>query len=187
MYSLGIDTMFRGKFLPSFIEQSAPLYRRLIEQHGVEKVYKVYDYFFAFVSRMKWGQWMVLTRVCPDRDARQLFYWVMECIYQSDLCSQMRWEWAKIEPSKKVSDGPQEELRLVIVEPTPEQKQRLGLFMGDNCYLYIDWFGRLRTDPNCHPDINPEWLMLDGKNTWGDNGEDDLANLTSDGDTLPED
>ena len=164
VYSFGIDMMFRGKCLPEFLERTAPMFRSLVQEHGRAKVDAVYRYFFNFVSRMKWGQWMVLTKVCPDHNARHLFYWVMELIYQSDLCSQMRWEWAPAGPGK-------EELRLVVVPPTPEQAQQCAPFLGNEHYLYIDWYGRLLNDPNCHPDIKPEWLMLEAQNKWGNNNE----------------
>lgn len=159
IHYLSIGTMFAGKNLPLFLEETAPMFRSLVELHGREKVDKVYRYFFDFVSRMKWGQWMVLTKVCPDHDDRQLFYWVMELIYQSDLCSQMRWKWAPV--------GDKDELRILVVPPTPEQIKRWAPFIGQDCYLYIDWYGRLLRDPNCHPDIKPEWLMLEARSQWG--------------------
>lgn len=178
MLTLGTDNMFRGKYLPGFFEQYAPLYRWLVQEHGQEKVWQVYDYFFGFVSKLQWGQWMVLDKVCPKVEMRQLFYWVMECIYQSDLCSQMRWEWAA--PSGKPSGTVADELRIVVVEPPAELMKKWEPFLGQRRYLYIDWFGRLRRDPGCNADIKPEWLMLEVQSEWGSVGEQQNDGLTSD-------
>lgn len=175
--------MLRGKYLPGFFEQYAPLYRWLVQEHGQEKVWQVYDYFFGFVSKLQWGQWMVLEKVCPKVEMRQLFYWVMECIYQSDLCSQMRWEWADAPREKASETGagePKQELRLVVVPPTPEQMKRWEPFLGQRRYLYIDWFGRLRRDPGCNADVKPEWLMLEEQSEWGSGGDVQDDGLTSD-------
>lgn len=158
------ENMFRGKHLPSFLEQQAPLYRQLVEQHGLEKVVKVYDYFFAFMSRMIWGQWMVLDKVCPDVQMRQLFYWVVECIYQSDLISQFCFEYHDLP-----SDPSRREVRIVCVEPTADQLKRWRPFLPmmstdqfSRRYSLIDWYGRLRQDPKSLPDVDPSWLMLEG-------------------------
>lgn len=172
MRTLGPDNMFRGKYLPGFFEQYATLYRWLVQEHGQEKVWQVYDYFFGFVSKLQWGQWMVLEKVCPKVEMRQLFYWVMECIYQSDLCSQMRWKWEPV--------GDKDELRIVVVSPTPEQLKKWRPFVGQNRYLYIDWFGRLRRDPGCNADIKPEWLMLEEQSEWGSGSDVPDDGLTSD-------
>lgn len=159
MRYLGPENMFRGKCLPLFFEEYAALYRYFIEEYGSAKVYQVYDYFFGFVSKLQWGQWMVLEKVCPKVEMRQLFYWVMECIYQSDLCSQMRFEIRGTETC------------LVVVAPTESQQKRWQPFLGKYRYLYIDWFGRLRRYPGCNADIKPEWLMLEEQSEWGSGSE----------------
>ena len=169
MTYLGPSRMFRGKYtLPVWLRKSAPLYRQLIEQHGREKVDAVYTFFFKFVSNMKWGQWMVLDKVCPKVEDRQLFYWVMEMIYQSDLCSQMRFEY------RDIPDKPElREVRIVVVAPPDELKKKWEPFLGKDRYLYIDWYHRLCRDPDCDPDFKPEWLMLDAPaSEWGDGGNE---------------
>lgn len=161
--------MFRGKYiLPVWLRKTAPIYRKLIEQFGREKVDAVYAFFFKFVSNMKWGQWMVLDKVCPDLEKRQLFYWVMELIYQSDLLSQFRFEYHPIPDKPDLR-----EVRIVIVAPPDELQKKWEPFLGKDRYLYIDWYGRFRCDPSCNPDINPEWLLLDAPvPEWGDNVPD---------------
>lgn len=173
---MGPQSMFRGKYLPDFFQQNAPLYSRLVERHGKEKVYKVYDYFFDFMSRMCWGQWMVVDRVCPDVSMRQLFYWVVECIYQSDLFSQFRFVWRPAQQNENSSLN--EVLCIECVAPTQEQMQRWQWFLPKaddgtllQRYSLIDWFGRLRQDPKCDPDIDPSWLMLEATSEWGDTPE----------------
>lgn len=169
MTYLGPSRMFRGKYtLPVWLSKSAPLYRQLIEQHGREKVDAVYAFFFKFVQRMKWGQWMVLDKVCPDLEKRQLFYWVMEMIYQSDLLSKFRFEYHHIHDKQELR-----EVRIVLVAPTDEQKKKWQPMLGQNTYLFIDWYRRLCRDPKCDPDINPEWLMLDAPaSEWGNDGDE---------------
>lgn len=173
--------MFRGKYLPSFFERFAPAYKRIIEQHGIEKVYKVYDYFFAFMSRMQWGQWMVVDKVCPDVSMRQLFYWVVECIYESDLISQFRFAWKE--------DTPNASLVIECVAPTAEQMKRWQYVLPSvtapdgkvqflRRYSLIDWFSRLRQDPKCMPEVNPAWLLLDSGQS-DDEAEDDDLSLSS--------
>lgn len=162
--------MFRGKYLPSFLQHTAPLYASLVSQYGTEKVYRVYDYFFAFMNRMQWGQWMVVDKVCPDVAMRQLFFWCVECIYQSDFFSQFCFEYHPLPHDKSCR-----EVRIVCVEPTSEQIQRWQWFLphDDNGnllrrYSLIDWFSRLRSDPSCNPDIDPAWLLLEARSAWGD-------------------
>lgn len=157
--------MFRGKYtLPVWLRMSAPLFRRLIEQHGREKVDAVYAFFFKFVQNMQWGQWMVLDKVCPDEEKRQLFYWVMELIYQSDLLSQFRFEYHPIPDKPELR-----EVRIVMVAPPERIQQKWAPMLGTNRYLFIDWYGRLCQDPMSHPDIDPAWLMLEvPASEWGD-------------------
>ncbi len=146
--------MFRGKYLPGFFEQYAPLYARLVGEHGVEKVYSVYDYFFAYLSNLHWGQYFVFKKLCPNTEYAQLLMWVLECIYESDLCSQFAWRWAKDATGA-------DELRVYCVEPTKEQRQMWQYFLRpDGRYSLIDWFGRLRQDPKSLPEVNPEWILL---------------------------
>ena len=151
--------MFRGKYLPGFLERYAPLYRELVEQHGLEKVVRVYDYFFAFMSRMTWGQWMVVEKVCPDVGMRQLLFWVVECVYESDLVSQFRFAW---KPSGKDST-----LVIECVAPDADEIQRWQWWLPRNAdgtltqrYSLIDWYGRLRQDPKALPEVDPAWLLL---------------------------
>lgn len=171
---LGPDTMFRGKNLLLFLEQQAPLFRRLVEQYGIEKVNKVYDYFFAFTARLKWGQWMVLSKVCPDRGQRMLFFWAMEMIYQSDLLSQFRFDYVSLDRSRQ-------EVRLLIVPPVESVRQQwidLGLVANDHYKLY-DWYGNYRLNQDINPPgIDPVWLMLQPKSRgseWGIGVTEDSA------------
>lgn len=168
MNYLGPSRMFRGKYtLPVWLRRTAPLYRQLVEQFGREQISKVYDYFFAFVSRMQWGQWMVLDKVCPDLDKRQLFYWVIELIYQSDLLSQFRFEFHPIPGNDE-----RQEVRIVVVPPPDRLKEQWAPFLGsDSRYIYIDWYNRLLRDPRSNPDVNPAWLMLDATAKWGDTSQ----------------
>lgn len=162
--------MFRGKYLPGFFEQYAPLYADLVRQHGVEKVYSVYDYFFTYLSNMHWGQYFVWKKMCPNSDYTQLVMWVLECIYESDLFSQFAFRWAKV-------DGvPDEELRVYCVEPTKHQKQLWQYFLRtDARYSLIDWFGRLRQDPKALPEIKSEWLLLTSGNEIPEEDSDELG------------
>lgn len=148
-YILEPNTLFRGKFLLStWLEEYQCETLALIREHGAEKVWKVYDWVFRYMQSMRWGQWLVVEKIAPDAKARRLLYWCMEVIYQSDLISKFRVEH---------TEG---ETRVVSVEPDPDRKKKHAIFMGADRYLLIDWCGRLRQDPKCDPDINPEWLGL---------------------------
>ncbi len=118
-YILEPDTLFRGKYLlPYWLEQYQSETLALIELHGQEKVWKVYDWVFRYMQSMCWGQWLVVEKIAPDSSARRLLYWCMELIYQSDIVSQFRVE--------RVGD----ETRVVSVEPDPQRINRHDICMG---------------------------------------------------------
>lgn len=176
-------TMFRGRHLPTFFERTAPVYRELVERHGVEKVCKVYDYFFSFMSNMRWGQYMVVGKVCPDVSMRKLFYWVVECIYQSDLISMFRFVW-KPPFTSDASAATVHSLCIECVEPTTDQTQHWQWFLPHDAdgnlrrtYSLIDWFGRLRRDPKSLPEVDPEWLMLEATSDWGQPSDADMSDM----------
>lgn len=174
MMTLGPATMFRGKMLPDFLRDYAELYAALKEWHGLEQVKRVYDFFYSFVNRMDYGQWMVLHNVCPQTDdpeltrrKRLLFYWVMEVLYQGDMFLRLRWEFVPL------PDHPdRQECRIVRDAPGEEVTQRFGK------PSVTDWYNRLLRNPEIHPDIDPAWLGL-GRvaSQWG-GGEE--ASQTSD-------
>ena len=149
IHLLDKSTMFRGKSLPGFLQRYQMLYEAIVAEDGIDKVLRVYDYTFKLLSGMQWGQYMRLSRVCPDLAKRQLFFWCIEMIYQSDLISQMKFA---------VRDG---EDVIEIVPPSQDSQQRLSICFGDKRYLYIDWYRRLLADPKCNDEVRPEWLMLD--------------------------
>lgn len=148
-YILEPNTLFQGKYLlPYWLKQYQCETLALIEQHGQEKVWKVYDWVFKYMQSMHWGQWLVIEKIAPDPTAQRLLYWCMELIYQSDLISQFRVE---------RKDG---ETRVVSVEPDQEHKKRYSVFIGQGKYLLVDWFGRLRQDPKSNREVQPEWIGL---------------------------
>ena len=159
--------MFRGKMLPDFLRDYAELYAALKEWHGIEQVKKVYDYFYAFVNRMGYGQWMVLQKVCPrledyeqNRRKRLLFYWVLELLYQGDMFLNLRWEFVPM------PDKPDEqEVRIVRDAPSEAVMQTIGK------PSIVDWYHRLLDNPDSNPDIDPAWLGLTVSSPWG-GGED---------------
>lgn len=172
MRELCPTNMFRGKMLPDFLRDYAELYAALKEWHGLEQVKKVYDYFYSFVNRMGYGQWMVLQKVCPQVDGyeqtrrkRLLFYWVMELLYQGDLFLQLRWEFVPL------PDKPDEqECRIVRVAPSEDMVKTFGK------PTIIDWYNRLLDNPEYDPDIDPAWLGLErSASQWGGTEDADAA------------
>ncbi len=155
METLTEKNMFRGKNLMQFFKTYQDYYALLLEIHGEEKIIQVYKWMFRFLSQMQWGQWLVVQKICPKREMRGLFYWSLECIYQSDLLSQM--EFDKIDSQ----DG-NRQLIVRLLEPTDEQKEQWRAFLPaeKRSYNFIDWYSRLLENPQSHPDFNPDWLQL---------------------------
>jgi len=140
------DTMFRGKqILEYWLERYQCETMAMLDIHGREKFEKVYYWLLRYLSGMKWGQWMVVNKIAPDPQARRLFYYCFELIYQSDLLSQFCFE--------KHDD----ELRICMVEPTEEEKKKKGVFYGNRTYLLIDWYTRIKLaqGTNLATDIDP--------------------------------
>ena len=161
--------MFRGKNLPGFLEARQYEFAFLLDTYGREKFDKVYGYFFRKLASMQWGQWIVVEKACPKEEDRHLFRFVVELIYQSDILSRFRFEWL---------EG---ETRIHIDPPSEEQQKKWGVFLGNRRYLLIDWYGRLRRDPGCNADINPEWLGLEAPQVtspWGERPASEQMDLS---------
>lgn len=145
-----VDNLFRGKrLLHIWLEENQDEFRSLVALHGREKFNRVYDWTFRYMSAMRFGQWLVIEKIAPSPEARRLFLFVMELIYQSDLVSHFRVE---------RKDG---ETHVVMVEPTEEKKKSLAILLGNGSYILADWYGRLLADPNADDSIRPEWLGLE--------------------------
>lgn len=140
------ETMFRGKqILEYWLERYQCETMSILNIYGREKFEKVYYWLLRYLSGMKWGQWMVVNKIAPDPQARRLFYYCMELIYQSDLLSQFCFE---------KNDS---ELRIYMVEPTEDEKKKKGIFYGNRTYLLIDWYTRIKLaqETNLETDIDP--------------------------------
>lgn len=188
---IGMDNMFDGKYYPwtEYFRLYAPLYEHLVLLHGREKIDAVYDFFFKFIKTLHWGQYLSLTKVCPDQSNRVLFFWVMETIYQSDPFSDFRFE-------RHPTDNPAiDEIRIVIVEPSDLTIKKIRRNFGEGyyidvnkrMYLYNDLYGYLRVaSPECCPHFDFRWILRDNAadNEWGDNV---TTIMSSDGEITPDD
>lgn len=159
---LNEDTMFRGRFLPDFLRSYQDHFAWMIREYGRDRFNRVYDWLFNLLStQMCFGQWIVVEKICPDKQLRPLLYFSLELIYQSDLFSQFHFERcvsAPSSPSSGSSASRVTELRVVMDPPSPAIRAILA--PGSVRYPLVDWYSRLRLDPHCDPDIDPEWLGL---------------------------